>query len=66
MMILRVHRASELNLFPILLISPDFEDLPDLIDKARDGWWEHPVRRFPILALNDLLTQVPCPSILVE
>jgi len=61
-----VHRASELHLLPVLLIGPDFEDLPDLIDKTRDGWWEHPVRRFPILALNDLLTQVPYPSILIE
>ena len=61
-----VHQASKLNLLPVLLLGPDCEELPDVIDETRDGWREYPVCRFPILALNDVLTQFPCPSILIE
>jgi hypothetical protein len=62
----RGHYASELKLLPVLLIGPDCEELPDLINEARDGWREYPICCFPVLALNDLLTQFPCPSILIQ
>jgi len=48
-----VYDASELILLPVLRIRPDFEGLPDLIDETRDGWREHPVCRFSVLAEND-------------
>lgn len=60
------HDVSELNLLAVLRIGSDFEGLLDCIGKTRDGWREHPVCRFPVLALNDLLAQFPRPPILIE
>ena len=62
----RVHDATELNLFPVLRIGSEFEELLDLFDETGDGWWEHPVCRFSILTSNDLPAQFPGPPILIE
>src|SRR5207249_11626677 len=61
-----IHSVHDLKLFPVLWIGSDLEDLPNLIGERGDGRWEHSVRRFPVLASNDLLAQVPCPPILIR
>ena len=61
-----VHDLSELGLLAVLRIGSDFEGFLDFIDETRDGWREHPVCRFPVLASNDLLAQFPHPPILIE
>lgn len=61
-----VHDVSELNLLAVLRIGSDFEGPLDFIGETRDGWREHPVCHFPVLALNDLLAQFPRPPIFIE